>query len=140
MRRFLLDANIVISGLLFTGCEAELLRSSREHHGVLIISDDVREEVERVINRKFGDLKSMALSILDELNLPKIAREVYEFSNVHHTSVRDPDDRHLLACAVETGCEVLVTGDGDLHALGLMYQGVRIVNARTALALLTGED
>ncbi len=48
----------------------------------------------------------------------------------------DPKDNHILAAAVETSCEYLVSGDRhllDLHE----FQGIKIVTPREFLALLT---
>jgi len=140
VKRLLLDANILVSGLFFTGPESLLLCAHREYPERLVISEDIRDEVKRVIARKFDAMASVAHSALADLDLPVIARDNYASSLASHEVVRDPDDRHVLACAVEAECEALVTGDNDLLALGPVYWGIRIINTRTALALLTGGD
>ena len=48
---------------------------------------------------------------------------------------RDPDDDKFLSCAVEGQADYLVTGDGDLLALG-EYQGIRIVTPRQFVQVL----
>ena len=45
---------------------------------------------------------------------------------------RDPDDKHVIACAYDVSASWIVTGDHDLLDLE-GYKGVRIVSARTFL-------
>ena len=48
---------------------------------------------------------------------------------------RDPDDDHVIACALAAHAKVIVSGDKDLRVLR-EYHGVRIVSARAALDLI----
>ncbi|MCR4304158.1 MAG: PIN domain-containing protein [Gallionella sp.] len=48
----------------------------------------------------------------------------------------DPDDDHVLACALTAQADLIVSG--DRHLLGLKtYQGIRIVTASEALQIIT---
>jgi predicted nucleic acid-binding protein len=44
---------------------------------------------------------------------------------------RDPDDDHVLACALASNAELIVSGDRDLLSLG-HFQGISIVTAAAA--------
>ena len=46
--------------------------------------------------------------------------------------VRDPDDDHVLACALTARADLIVTGDDDLLTLNA-YQDIPIVTAAEAL-------
>jgi uncharacterized protein len=48
---------------------------------------------------------------------------------------RDSDDDHVIACALAAQAVIIVSGDNDLLVLG-DYRGIRIVNAREALAII----
>lgn len=48
---------------------------------------------------------------------------------------RDPDDDHVLACALATPADAIVSGDKDLTDLG-SYQGIPILGAREAADLI----
>ena len=47
----------------------------------------------------------------------------------------DPDDDHILECAVSAGADYLVTG--NLKHFPLQYRGVRVVTARHMIEQLT---
>ncbi|HSH31294.1 MAG TPA: putative toxin-antitoxin system toxin component, PIN family [Candidatus Saccharimonadales bacterium] len=44
----------------------------------------------------------------------------------HEFAVRDAKDAHVIAAAVEAQCDLIVTGDKDLLALGA-YDGIKII-------------
>ncbi len=57
-------------------------------------------------------------------------------TNVPRVIVNDPDDDHVLACALAAQADLIVSGDKHLHSLGGQYQGIRIVNAAAAMGLI----
>jgi len=48
---------------------------------------------------------------------------------------RDPDDDHIIACAVAANAQLIVSGDHDLLDLG-GFRGIPILTAAQALALI----
>ena len=48
---------------------------------------------------------------------------------------RDPDDDHVIACAIGANANMIVTGDKDLLVLG-QFQGIAILSASQAIAQL----
>lgn len=59
---------------------------------------------------------------------------------VPHVIANDPDDDHVLACAVAAKADVIVSGDKHLHSLGRQYQGIRIASAAEALEIIAGRQ
>jgi predicted nucleic acid-binding protein len=56
--------------------------------------------------------------------------------NVPRVITNDPDDDHVLACAVAAQADFIVSGDKHLHSLGGQYQGIRIVSAAMAVSII----
>lgn len=54
---------------------------------------------------------------------------------VRPAELRDPDDVHVLACAVGIKADAIVTGDKDLLAIR-SFGGIRIIQAQEALKTL----
>jgi predicted nucleic acid-binding protein len=44
----------------------------------------------------------------------------------------DPNDDHVVSCAIAAGAEAIITGDNDLLRMG-SYQGIRMVTVRDFL-------
>ena len=98
----------------------------------------------------------MLLELLETLQQPKFAQRlaqrgetsegiVSRFRAACHEAIpahivapaelRDPDDIHVLACAVAARADMIVTGDKDLLSLG-SFQGIPILRAANALRRL----
>lgn len=53
--------------------------------------------------------------------------------NVPRVIENDPDDDHVIACAVVAQADFIVSGDKHLHSIGGQYLGIRIVRPTEAL-------
>lgn len=141
MRRALLDTNVIVSGLIAgTGAPRRILEAWRRREFDLVISPMILEEVARV------------------LALPRIARryrltpqDAAEVSRLLRTrallvttlppippTARDPADDHVLAAAQAGHADCIVSGDGDLLALG-RHAGLPILSPAAFAALLDAE-
>jgi predicted nucleic acid-binding protein len=57
-------------------------------------------------------------------------------ASIRRTVPDDPDDDHVLACALAAQADLIVSGDAHLRNLK-RYQGMRIVAAVEALAMIS---
>lgn len=73
------------------------------------------------------------LSIVSELR--RMARIVAP-DKVPRVIENDPDDDHVIACAVAAQADLIVSGDKHLHSLGGQYKGIRITSPAEALELI----
>ena len=131
--RAVLDSNVVVSGLLFTGNEHLVLEYGRRGRFEIVLSLFVVAEVGDVLTRKFGwsDLRvARTVASLGEAATLVEPREVPTIVQGDHA------DNRILACASEAQADYLVTGDRR-HLLPIgEYGATRIVRAPVFLAAL----
>jgi putative PIN family toxin of toxin-antitoxin system len=117
--RLVLDTNVVISALLWRGKPYRLLETIRRQEGSQLYSSSVLlEELSDVVSRPAMTKRLAAIGksapqvLTDYLE----AIELVEPVDVPRVA-RDPDDDHVLACALAAGAELIVSGDPDLLVL-----------------------
>jgi putative PIN family toxin of toxin-antitoxin system len=139
--RAVLDANVLISGLISTkGTPGNILNAWLKEQFQLWISPQIYSELLRVF--KYPRIakrleRGQATKLLE--NLSALA-EWAEGKLKLDILTLDPSDNIYLACAVEAHCDYLVTGDRDhFEEAGTEYRGVRIVIPRDFLDLLAAE-
>lgn len=124
MLRVTADTNIIISALNFPGNPARILDMAEEGTIRLAVSDDILNEVERVLRRpKFGWSQERIDNALREISA---FTEHVEPKQRIDVVTEDPTDNRIVECAVASGSEYLVSGDKHLLKIG-QYQGVKIV-------------
>ena len=134
--RIFIDANILISGIVFEGNEREFLKKSISKEIQLVSSEDAISEVSKIIEMKFPEFLDVYRELLVILNIEIIPRKKYKDKIKSYTVIRDKNDRHILASATEGKCEYIVTEDKDLLVL-IEFENIKIVNARGIMENLT---
>ena len=131
--RVVLDTNVIISGLNFTGNERLVLELARRGRFELYLSTFILQETAGVLTRKFGwseERTTQVLQILQGLAVIVEPQRILSVIESHQA------DNQILACALEASADYLVTGDRR-HLLPLeTYGKVRIINAAQFLSLL----
>jgi putative PIN family toxin of toxin-antitoxin system len=122
--RVVLDSNVVVSALLFTGISSKLVPLWQDNVISVLVSRAIVEEYLRVLSYpKFklseGDIKSL---IQEEL-LPYV--EVVKPGRRLRVVDRDPSDDKFVECAVAGKAGVIISGDKDLLFIG-RYQKILI--------------
>ena len=135
MIRAVLDSNIYISGILFGGKPAQILRLARTGAYQLLVSQPLQTEVARVLREKFAWPEDRLAEALD-LYWPS--------ANIVDADVRvqaciDPNDDRVLECAVSGGASVIVTGDHHLLDM-TSFRGAEMLTATEFLSQLGIED
>lgn len=136
--RLVLDTNIVASGLLWNGAPAQLIDAAQADEVELCTSRILLAELTRILRRaKFlkainatglsGDDLVMGYAELATLVTPMPLQPII---------LRDPDDDHVLACALAAQADLIVSGDADLLVLK-QFQGMPIVTAAQATKRIT---
>jgi len=137
--RLILDTNVVTSGLLWNGAPAQLIDAARTDDIELFTSRVLLAELTRILRRaKFSKAIAASELSLDELVLG-YAELVTLVTPVEIplTILRDPDDDHVLSCALAAHAEWIVSGDHDLLDFKT-FRGISIVTAAQAMRMVTG--
>lgn len=137
--RLVLDTNVVASGLLWNGAPAQLIDAARADEVELFSSRTLLAELTRILRRaKFDKAITASGLSLDELVLgyAELVTLVAPIE-IPPTVLRDPDDDHVLACAVTASAELVVSGDRDLLDLK-SFREVQIVSAAQAVRIIAG--
>ena len=123
MLKTVLDTNIIISGLNFSGSPAQVLELVAKGAIQNVISQDILDEVQGVLVQKFSWEKKQAQDAIGWLRLvSKLVQPQEKVSAVSY----DPDNR-IIECAIAGKTTLIVTGDKK-HLQPLKeYCGILIV-------------
>jgi putative PIN family toxin of toxin-antitoxin system len=135
--RVVLDTNVVASGLLWGGVPRQLLQAAREKKLLLYTSTTLLLELSDILGRaKFAHKLAAAQLSIDQLvERYALLTTVVHPAVIAPTILDDPDDDHVLACALATKAEFIISG--DRHLLDLKeHQGIRMVTAAEAVGIL----
>ena len=104
------DANVLISAFTTRGLSADLFRLVVAEHELLTGEVNLTE-FRRVLGERFKVPPAEIALVEDQLRSHTIVARPAAPSDV---PLRDPDDAWVLASALASGAELLVTGDKDL--------------------------
>jgi len=136
--RLVLDTNTIVSGLLWKGPPHAVLMAARERNDISLYSSPrLLAELANVLARK-----KLSTAVVASTRSPEVLLQRYlQVARVVVPAViapvirTDPDDDHVLACALAAKADLIVSGDS--HLLNLKtYQGIPVVNAAEALTRL----
>lgn len=136
--RAVLDTNIAVAGLLWRGKPYEIFGITLTGKVLCFASDTLLAELERALGyeklaRRIATLHTTIPELLAEY---RSIVEIVPAVTISPTVIADPDDDHVLACAITVNADFIVSG--DKHLLDLKrHQGIDIVNAGEALRRIT---
>lgn len=135
--RLVLDTNVVASALLWNGTPAQLLDAARTGDLELFTSRVLLAELTRILQRtKFANAIAASGLSLEELVLGYVELATLVIPAPVPPTVRDdPDDDHVLACAVAADADLIVSGDRHLLSLHT-FESKLIVSPAEALRIL----
>lgn len=111
-----LDTNIIVSALLFSGVASRLEDKWKSGSLVILATKEIVQEYIRVLAYpKFELTETDIEMLLHQEILPFI--ETIKTKGSFQPISRDPDDDKFLACAVAAKADFVVSGDDDLLTL-----------------------
>ena len=125
--KVVLDTNVFISGVFFSGPPFQILQAWRDGKIQPVISPEILDEYRRV-GEILGE-EHPAINL--ELMLEYVIHNAVVFS-AHPLPERvsdDPDDDKFLACALTSGSNLVVSGDRPLLKVS-GYQNIEVLKPR----------
>lgn len=135
--RLVLDTNVVVSALLWGGQPLRLLQAAVDGDAELFTSPTLAAELGEILARPHFAPKLRAQGTSADAIVTlylEFAQSVSPLA-VPRVVPDDPDDDHVIACALAAHAEAIVSGDRDLLRLS-EHQGIRILTVAQALAIL----
>lgn len=134
--RLVLDTNVVVSALLWGGLPYQLLQLATEGEVTLYTSPALVAELNDILDRP-QFCQRLAAQGTDAQAISDLYRSFsvsVEPASVPRVVPDDPDDDHVVACAVAAKANSIVTGDKHLLKLG-RHEDIAIVTVAQALML-----
>ncbi len=132
--KYLIDTNILISGLLFNGNERKILQIGRKKEIQLLASNYILQEFQDVLLKKFNFKQTdseLAISyILESLN-EVINLQAEDFKKFESQN-RDKKDIHIIVASKKSK-STIVTGDEDLFE---KEKDVKVVRCKDVLTTI----
>ncbi len=115
--RIVLDTNVFVSGIFFSGPPHRILMAWRDQRVALVYSPAIYEEYERVLTELSGNFPG--------INGEPFLDFLHSYGEVVHRvaasgiSCRDPADIKFIDCLLQSKARCMVSGDKDLLAVPL---------------------
>lgn len=125
--KVILDTNVFISGVFFTGPPFRILEAWRDGKIKLVISSEILEEYKRVgkdLAEQFPvvDLKPILQMIVNKA-------EMFQTKKLSKQVCDDPHDDKFLACALASKTKTIISGDKHLLKVS-GFGGIQVLTPR----------
>lgn len=128
--KVIVDTNVLMSGIFFSGPPYEILNAWRNEKLTLVVSAEILDEYRRVGQRLVA--KYPGVEVASILALIAVHGEFVLSPALDESVCDDPTDDMFFACAVASGCRIIVSGDKHLHRAN-GYNGVVVLRPRDFL-------
>jgi putative PIN family toxin of toxin-antitoxin system len=125
--RVIIDTNVFISGVFFSGTPYRILGAWQKGKLQMIISQEILEEYKKVAEILLKQFPMVDLGPI--IGLVVKEAKIYDSKKLPNNVCEDPDDDKFLACAITSGCKVIVSGDKLLLKVS-GYQGIQVLKPR----------
>ena len=125
--RVILDTNVFISGIFFSGPPSKILKAWADQKFHLVLSQQILDEYQRVSEDLSSKFPSIDIApIIELITIHGL------FIDTHGYTLpvcEDPDDNKFIECAVASNCKIIISGDKHLSILS-EFRGIAILNPR----------
>ena len=125
--KVVMDTNVFVSGVFFSGPPYQILKAWQLGEFELIVSREILDEYRRV-GEILGE-EHPGVDLKPILNFVLEHAKVYKSAVLKEPVCEDPDDDKFLACALASGSKVIISGDKHLLKIS-GYQGIQVLKPR----------
>ena len=111
----MVDANIIVSAILFPKSIISETVKHIVYNSKIILCQYTIDEIKTVFNRKFPHRINEMEEYLEKLPYKLFTLKEINFRK--YPRIRDIDDIPILACAIESKVDILITGDKDFDEI-----------------------
>jgi putative PIN family toxin of toxin-antitoxin system len=125
--RLVIDTNVVISGVYFSGPPYDILDAWRRGRIEFVVSAEILDEYRRVgeqLAKQFPGVQVEAF-----LELLTLRARMVNAPPLKEKVCSDPDDDKFLACAIASGTRIICSGDKALLKTS-GYKGLTVLNPK----------
>lgn len=119
--KIVLDTNVFVSGVFFSGPPAVILNAWQAGHMALLLSPEILEECRRVGEELAR--RSPAVALTPVMEWLKAHVPLIEAPPLRRRLCSDADDDTFVACALAGKAKVIVSGDHHLQAVSRRLRG-----------------
>lgn len=128
--KLVLDTNVFISGVFFSGPPHQILQAWRDGKIQLLVSPEILEEYRRVGETLAEHFPGVDLQPI--LDLLTTNAELVLSPPLPEPLCSDPDDDKSFACALAGNAKLIISGDRHLLKVS-GYRGIRVFRPRKLL-------
>ena len=125
--KVIIDTNIFISGVFFSGPPSKILEGWRDGKIELILSPEILTEYQEVAHRL--SLTFDGIDVEPIIELVAINSTLISAPPLPESVCRDKNDDMFVALALASNVKTIISGDKDLHDIS-GYQEIEVIKAR----------
>lgn len=125
--KVILDTNVFVSGVFFSGAPYTILDAWRRKRLTLVVSPEIIDEYRRVAHELAEQFPGVDPA--PPLGLLTVHAQVVEADDLPQQVCTDPDDDKFLACAVASKTKIITSGDKALLKTS-GYAGIEVLTPR----------
>ena len=125
--KIILDTNVFISGIFFSGPPSQILKAWQNKSFQIVLSEQILIEYQKVADELSS--KYPQVDIAPIIELVTIHGQLIDAQGIDISICEDPDDDKFIECAIAGKCDIIVSG--DKHLLNLAgYKSIKILRPR----------
>jgi putative PIN family toxin of toxin-antitoxin system len=125
--KIILDTNVFISGVFFSGPPNRILKAWSDQKIDLVLSPEILEEYEHVATSLESQFPGIDITPI--LHLIIQSANIVQAPQLKQSVCQDPDDDIFIACALASGTPIIVSGDKQLLAVS-GYSDIDVITPR----------